>query len=102
MDKDKSGEIDYNEFVEQLYRMKSSDAHTLLVFIKHYVTEVRQHVIRQLRIMKELVQDQNAKHSAKIDAIVASLPLAAHSFATRALVEDSIDGPDLEHDSCCE
>ena len=34
LDSDGSGEVSYDEFVEQLYKMKNDDSHTLLVFIK--------------------------------------------------------------------
>jgi hypothetical protein len=37
LDEDGSGDVDYSEFVEQLHKMKNSDSHTLLIFIKHYV-----------------------------------------------------------------
>merc|ERR1719436_1851487 len=67
MDKDKSGEIDYNEFVEQLYKMKSSDAHTLLVFIKHYVTEVRANVSSQMTLLKDFVSKKSEDTVMKLN-----------------------------------
>lgn len=40
MDSDKSGSVLYDEFVEQLWKMKSTDQQTMLTFIKYYVFEV--------------------------------------------------------------
>lgn len=38
LDKDGSGELNYNEFCENLYKMKTHDTHTLLVFVRHQVS----------------------------------------------------------------
>lgn len=40
LDQDHSGDVDYHEFVNELHRMKQHDIHTMLIFIKHYVTEL--------------------------------------------------------------
>lgn len=54
MDKDCSGEVTYEEFVEQLYKMKSYDIHTLLMFVKQHVQEMRVDFHKQLRTVHEL------------------------------------------------
>jgi len=41
LDQDGSGDVEYEEFVEQLHMMKNHDSHTLLVFIKFYIMEIR-------------------------------------------------------------
>jgi len=41
LDTDGSGDVEYKEFVDQLYMLKNHEAHTLLVFIKFYVLEIR-------------------------------------------------------------
>eukprot|EP00932_Pfiesteria_piscicida_P002299 SRR837773.12234.p1 GENE.SRR837773.12234~~SRR837773.12234.p1 ORF type:complete len:322 (+),score=75.10 SRR837773.12234:47-967(+) len=41
LDVDRSGTIEYCEFVEQLHMMQSKEAHTLLVFLKFYVMDIR-------------------------------------------------------------
>jgi len=41
MDQDNSGTIEVDEFAEKLHEMKCSDPHTLLCFIKHYVTDIK-------------------------------------------------------------
>jgi voltage-gated sodium channel len=55
MDEDKSGSIDYEEFASQLHKMKTSDSHTLLVFIQHYVKEVRDKVGEGLEILQDVM-----------------------------------------------
>jgi len=42
MDIDGSGQVEYQEFVEQLYKIKKCEASTMLVFIHFYVTEIQQ------------------------------------------------------------
>eukprot|EP00428_Durinskia_dybowskii_P034123 CAMPEP_0170256004 /NCGR_PEP_ID=MMETSP0116_2-20130129/27855_1 /TAXON_ID=400756 /ORGANISM="Durinskia baltica, Strain CSIRO CS-38" /LENGTH=546 /DNA_ID=CAMNT_0010507013 /DNA_START=75 /DNA_END=1711 /DNA_ORIENTATION=- len=50
LDQDGSGDVQYTEFVQQLHMMKNHEAHTLLVFIKYYVMEIRQQVHRALGV----------------------------------------------------
>lgn len=52
LDEDKSGDVGYTEFMEQLHKMKANDSHTLLVFIKHYVTDLEQKMTEELRLLK--------------------------------------------------
>jgi len=41
LDKDGSGDLDYDEFVEELHKMRTRDSHTMLLFIKYYVSEIK-------------------------------------------------------------
>jgi len=52
LDEDKSGTVQYAEFAEQLHKMKNEDMHTLLVFVKFYVSEIRVNVHDQLTLLK--------------------------------------------------
>jgi hypothetical protein len=52
MDEDGSGDVSYEEFVDSLYRMKSQNSRTLLVFIKYYVLEMRRNVQEELELLK--------------------------------------------------
>jgi len=52
LDEDHSGAVTYSEFAEQLHKMKSQDAQTMLIFIKGYVNELRQKVSEQGRFLK--------------------------------------------------
>jgi len=47
IDDDSSGEVNFSEFVHGLTKMKSENAHTLLMFIKFYVSECRNSMIEQ-------------------------------------------------------
>eukprot|EP00429_Kryptoperidinium_foliaceum_P103827 CAMPEP_0176235468 /NCGR_PEP_ID=MMETSP0121_2-20121125/26853_1 /TAXON_ID=160619 /ORGANISM="Kryptoperidinium foliaceum, Strain CCMP 1326" /LENGTH=440 /DNA_ID=CAMNT_0017574889 /DNA_START=1 /DNA_END=1323 /DNA_ORIENTATION=+ len=62
LDADCSGGISYEEFVKELYRMKMHDSHTMLVFIKHYVTEI-----------KRMTQNMVASELSKIRRAVTGL-----------------------------
>merc|ERR1712100_5826 len=52
LDEDLSGSVTYDEFVDQLYKMKSQDSHTMLLFIKGYVNQLRQKLSESLRLLK--------------------------------------------------
>merc|ERR1719379_1739234 len=41
LDSDRSGTVSVEEFVTQVYRMKSSDTNFMLAYIKYYVTDIR-------------------------------------------------------------
>lgn len=45
--------IDYDEFVTQLYKMKSDDSHTLLIFIRAYVGDIKRIVTGEMGLLKE-------------------------------------------------
>jgi len=66
MDQDDSGDVDYYEFVEELYKMRSQDSNTMLVFIKYYVTEIRKKLQDQMMILKKEIV-------AKLDAYEADI-----------------------------
>eukprot|EP00747_Dinoflagellata_sp_TGD_P183389 gnl/TRDRNA2_/TRDRNA2_38231_c0_seq1.p1 gnl/TRDRNA2_/TRDRNA2_38231_c0~~gnl/TRDRNA2_/TRDRNA2_38231_c0_seq1.p1 ORF type:complete len:473 (-),score=61.47 gnl/TRDRNA2_/TRDRNA2_38231_c0_seq1:362-1600(-) len=40
MDDDESGSVDYGEFVEELWKFKTRDVQTMLMFVKHYVIQL--------------------------------------------------------------
>eukprot|EP00927_Polykrikos_kofoidii_P082299 TRINITY_DN8143_c0_g2_i4.p1 TRINITY_DN8143_c0_g2~~TRINITY_DN8143_c0_g2_i4.p1 ORF type:complete len:601 (+),score=94.23 TRINITY_DN8143_c0_g2_i4:88-1890(+) len=52
MDVDESGDVDFREFVTELHKMKATDTHTLLVFIKFYVTEIRKKVAHEINVLE--------------------------------------------------
>jgi hypothetical protein len=57
MDEDNSGEVRYDEFVDELYRMKSEDSHTMITFIKFYVQEIQREMREELRNTRELLSE---------------------------------------------
>eukprot|EP00928_Gymnodinium_smaydae_P099404 TRINITY_DN9470_c0_g1_i1.p1 TRINITY_DN9470_c0_g1~~TRINITY_DN9470_c0_g1_i1.p1 ORF type:complete len:635 (-),score=110.76 TRINITY_DN9470_c0_g1_i1:237-2141(-) len=93
LDSDRSGDVDYNEFVEQLYRIKQQDAHTMLCFVKCYLSDLREEV-RQCStditsIRSEVMEqsgaftDQMKRLGVRVDAAVArSLQMSAQGEDT--------------------
>jgi len=65
LDKDGSGDIDYDEFITEMYKMKSHDEHTMLVFLRYYVLEIK----RMLGQMEE----RAARHSRR-DVMESAVP----------------------------
>lgn len=53
MDEDGSGSVKFTEFVDQIWKMKSVDDHTLLIFIKYSIAEVRRMTLRRLKEIEE-------------------------------------------------
>jgi len=53
MDNDRSGALDYHEFVDELQRMQKREMHMLLVFIKYYVQQIREKIARRITAFEE-------------------------------------------------
>jgi len=53
LDFDDSGAVAFEEFVDGLYKMKTESSHTLLMFIRHYVTDVRMKTKNDLKRIRE-------------------------------------------------
>eukprot|EP00425_Heterocapsa_triquetra_P002035 CAMPEP_0195056192 /NCGR_PEP_ID=MMETSP0448-20130528/4693_1 /TAXON_ID=66468 /ORGANISM="Heterocapsa triquestra, Strain CCMP 448" /LENGTH=483 /DNA_ID=CAMNT_0040085991 /DNA_START=10 /DNA_END=1459 /DNA_ORIENTATION=- len=53
LDEDKSGSVSYDEFCDQLHKMKTEEAQTMLTFIKHYVMDVATKVDETMELMHE-------------------------------------------------
>merc|ERR1712032_314601 len=65
LDQDRSGDIQYDEFAEQLQKMKNNDKHTMLVFIRYYVMElVREsnNILREIAEDTKLTRDEIIEH----------------------------------------
>lgn len=58
LDNDRSGDVLYAEFVDQLHKMKTSDTHTLLVFIKYYVMEIRERLLAEIQELLPAVENR--------------------------------------------
>eukprot|EP00930_Biecheleria_cincta_P067091 TRINITY_DN5347_c0_g1_i2.p1 TRINITY_DN5347_c0_g1~~TRINITY_DN5347_c0_g1_i2.p1 ORF type:complete len:618 (+),score=103.53 TRINITY_DN5347_c0_g1_i2:79-1932(+) len=55
MDEDQSGSVSYDEFVEQLYKMKCQDSHILLVFMRSHIKDMRQKVQKSVDLLQDKV-----------------------------------------------
>jgi len=80
LDVDGSGDVDYDEWVNQINYMKNTKEHTLLIFIKHFVVEIR-NMVKTLGSTYRDVQGQLAelteamKEHAELKVIVESLQI---------------------------
>lgn len=120
VDRDDSGEIDADEFIEALYRMKHTESKTATKFVKHMVTELshRQQVANDLNqningiqgevldrlhdIEQKLDQDLNGagqpddfmqllqRHQDAIDETIASGVQKATSVALAAAMNSAV------------
>jgi hypothetical protein len=79
LDTDKTGAVDYAEFIEQLHKMRSGDSHTLLVFIRCMVAQI-----------KDSMEETN-EHQARAAAVARRKMRAVSSNAGEAVrFEDPI------------
>lgn len=85
MDNDGSGDVSYKEFVDNLYRMKSHNSRTLLVFIKFYVLELRRNVQEELRLVKGDILRSLSLHTRMLSEMSPSAT-ADSSRSKKALV----------------
>jgi len=60
LDTDGAGVVNYEDFVTELFKMKSHDSNTMLVFIRHYVTEIRRSLEEQLSVIRHAVVEKTA------------------------------------------
>jgi hypothetical protein len=61
--------VRYDDFVEQLWKLKSQDMHTLLIFIKFYVMDVRNKIISQVGTLESRIAKDYDKIAKDYDVI---------------------------------
>jgi voltage-gated sodium channel len=90
LDEDRSGTVTFAEFVDQLHKMKTQESHTLLVFIKHYVNEIREKVTEQLGLVRHDLMTKMGDHEERVSELLAlakdpnvkqRVAMAARSFS---------------------
>eukprot|EP00448_Togula_jolla_P015184 CAMPEP_0170570940 /NCGR_PEP_ID=MMETSP0224-20130122/1391_1 /TAXON_ID=285029 /ORGANISM="Togula jolla, Strain CCCM 725" /LENGTH=596 /DNA_ID=CAMNT_0010893277 /DNA_START=14 /DNA_END=1804 /DNA_ORIENTATION=+ len=54
LDRDRSGFVDYTEFTEQLWRMKSEDQHTLMMFLKNDAEDLKTGLEQTLQLLQHV------------------------------------------------
>eukprot|EP00747_Dinoflagellata_sp_TGD_P112675 gnl/TRDRNA2_/TRDRNA2_171535_c1_seq3.p1 gnl/TRDRNA2_/TRDRNA2_171535_c1~~gnl/TRDRNA2_/TRDRNA2_171535_c1_seq3.p1 ORF type:complete len:566 (+),score=90.35 gnl/TRDRNA2_/TRDRNA2_171535_c1_seq3:225-1700(+) len=84
MDQDKSGDVDYYEFVSELHKMKAQDMQAMLVFIKFYVTDIRSQLGKQIEVLeRDMLQNfsdlqtEEARIQQQEKAILQQLAMGA-------------------------
>jgi len=94
LDADGSGSIEYEEFVEQLHMMKDHEAHTLLVFIKFYVMELRNMMMHSMPVSRKhckapsfLGLDELRQQSCSVQVSAGEAAQASSSATERAWPE---------------
>jgi len=71
LDEDKSGTVTFTEFVDQLHKMKTQESHTLLIFIKHHVNEIREKVTQQLSLVRDDLMTKMEDHEQRVAELLA-------------------------------
>eukprot|EP00415_Alexandrium_ostenfeldii_P004719 UN4719 len=78
LDADSSGTVSHEEFITELFKMKSHDSHTLLMFIKHHVTQIREQMRKDSQTRKEM---RSQLHNLHEEVIVADPTGSCCSYA---------------------
>lgn len=60
LDEDRSGKVSYEEFWQEVHKMKTNDTHTLLVFIKHFTSRIYEQICFQIK--EELTEIKMIAH----------------------------------------
>ena len=68
LDDDASGCVTYEEFVAELYKMKTQEVRPILLFIKGKQNEIRLHLDRHLTGLREEVKHMCARMNKRFDA----------------------------------
>merc|ERR1719409_1016195 len=87
LDSDNSGTVMYQEFVEQLWKMKSTDQQTMLIFIKYYVTDIR---LKQAHFIKGLEQQLLQDYKSIRAMLTSMLNLEEKEMKELALLEKEV------------
>jgi len=69
-DEDKSGTVSYEEFVNHVFQMTQSDTRFMLVYIKHFLSDVRRTITQD---MGNLVARSEAMYAKQMDSTLAKI-----------------------------
>ena len=53
LDQNGTGEVDYSDFTQQLWKMRSQEVKTMLTFLKHFIIQMRSTVDEELQNCKD-------------------------------------------------
>lgn len=88
MDRDGNGHVDFTEFVEELYAMVTSTEHTMLVFIKHYVSEIYTSLAKQFADSFQCYVDMQSEGVDDVDCEAKGFRCSA---SHTPIMEDEFD-----------
>jgi hypothetical protein len=72
LDEDGSGHVEYDEFVDQLHKMKTQDAHVVLVFIRGHVKDIKVTLANQADQLKQ-VEERLSTYEGRTEEILKIL-----------------------------
>lgn len=87
LDKDGSGDVSYEEFTHQLWKMRSQEDKTLLMFVKFYVIQIWHNVQSQLDMMQK-----NMNHELSMAGKSTSDEIIHHFKNTQAELKKIFSG----------
>lgn len=76
MDRDCSGEVSFEEFIAEMYKMQSNDTQSMIVYIRFYVTQIRKELLDRLGEMQRILEkdihdeEQTLEHMADEEAMM--------------------------------
>jgi hypothetical protein len=82
LDEDRSGDVDYEEFIAQVHKMKTNDTHTLLIFIRHYVKAIHDQGLSDMKVALSSVYEKLEDVHKDLTAVHQSVhmgPVASES-----------------------
>merc|ERR1719281_2040639 len=53
LDKDGSGDVDYQEFVDEIWKMKEQENRTTMMLVKYYVLQIWQKFLKQTEKLQD-------------------------------------------------
>eukprot|EP00746_Dinoflagellata_sp_MGD_P127368 gnl/MRDRNA2_/MRDRNA2_61960_c0_seq2.p1 gnl/MRDRNA2_/MRDRNA2_61960_c0~~gnl/MRDRNA2_/MRDRNA2_61960_c0_seq2.p1 ORF type:complete len:565 (+),score=127.88 gnl/MRDRNA2_/MRDRNA2_61960_c0_seq2:249-1697(+) len=65
LDEDRSGQVEYEEFAEQLWKMKSQEQHTTLMILKYYILQLWEKVKSETSRLQDAYIRETETHSEK-------------------------------------
>jgi len=71
LDEDGSGHVEYDEFVDQLHKMKTQDSHVVLVFIRGSVKDIKNMMTAQQVQITEIKERLDASDANLADTLAA-------------------------------
>eukprot|EP00928_Gymnodinium_smaydae_P006860 TRINITY_DN12450_c0_g2_i2.p1 TRINITY_DN12450_c0_g2~~TRINITY_DN12450_c0_g2_i2.p1 ORF type:complete len:280 (-),score=47.30 TRINITY_DN12450_c0_g2_i2:780-1574(-) len=83
LDTDGNGTVTYTEFVEELHKMKHQETHTLLIFIKHFNTQILKKVTEQVELVRQQQEEQMRKLRKTVRGHLSSFPLITSPSSSR-------------------
>lgn len=69
LDQDRTGEVDYREFAQQLWKIKAQEVKTTLMFVKHYVIQMKNRVEKQISECRRDVVSQSKAMQLRLDRL---------------------------------